>query len=200
MIVSHSVFEAEQAKYRKIWADPDYRVVSFGEQMVGPFLSMTGAGPGTSIVDVGCGTGRAAKKFNDLLMNVAAVDATREALDADVSQIVDERQIRFVESCLWHNWQGQVGDVGYAYCCDVMEHIPTEFTMLVAAMCIAMSGRAFFHINFDQDVFGDRIGQRLHLTIQPFTWWRDRLAELGRLIDARDMLGRGIFLVEGRQP
>jgi hypothetical protein len=54
-------------------------------------------------------------------------------------------------------------------------------------------GSAFFSISFNQDVMGEMIGEPLHLTVQPFTWWRDTFRELGTLYEARDILGEGIF-------
>ena len=77
----------------------------------------------------------------------------------------------------------------------MLEHIPTEYTMLVIERCLEAAPVSFFHISFDPDSFGQYIGQPLHLTQQPFAWWRDRLGELGALVDARDLLGHGIFLL-----
>jgi hypothetical protein len=35
----------------------------------------------------------------------------------------------------------------------------------------------------------------LHQTVQPFTWWRDSLKELGTIVEARDLLTDAAFLV-----
>lgn len=198
-ITTFSPYDVEKAKYRKMWDVPDYRVTSFGEQFIGAFLQLTGVRPGMSVVDVGCGTGRASLKMAQLLMDVTMVDMSADALDKEVRESLGgELHLKFIESCLWHSWGLKTGPVDMTYCCDVLEHIPAEFTMLVAAMCVDIADRAFFHINFDPDYFGSKIGEKLHLTVQPFEWWRDRLAELGRLVEARDMLGRGMFLIDRR--
>lgn len=194
-IATCSVYEQERLKYARVWQEVEaYRITSFGEQLVGPFLALSGVQPGARIVDVGCGTGRAGLKFAELLMAVVLVDATRDALDRSVAAEVERYRIGFVESCLWREWGLEPQD--WAYCCDVLEHIPTEFTMLVVARCLQAAPRAFFHINFEPDSFGRAIGDVLHLTVQPFVWWRDRLAEVGRLVEARDLLGTGLFILE----
>jgi SAM-dependent methyltransferase len=200
-IATTSVYEPERAKYVRLWQDvPAYRTVSYGEQLVGPFLAMTGAKPGQSIVDVGCGTGRASLKFAELLMYVTALDATMDAFDDAVSDyigVAPPGRLTCLEACVWQDWP-TVSRVhrDFVYCCDVLEHIPEAFTMLVVARCLQAAPVAFFHINFDPDGFGQTIGTTLHLTVKPFAWWRDRLAELGRLTEARDLLGSGMFLLE----
>ncbi|MHA2085554.1 MAG: hypothetical protein ACXABD_17500 [Candidatus Thorarchaeota archaeon] len=53
----------------------------------------------------------------------------------------------------------------------------------------------FFSIAFAPDYFGRFVGEPLHLNVKPFVWWRDRLAGMGNLIEARDLLGEGVFYV-----
>lgn len=193
-----SVFQPEREKYTRLWREhDDYRTVSFGDQLVGPFLALTGANPGQSLVDVGCGTGRAALKFATLGLDTTMIDLSPLALDSDVRAALDapELPLDFHEACLWRDWASHI-DADYAYCCDVLEHIPIEFTMLVVANCLTAAPTAFLHINFDPDHFGQVIGDTLHLTVKPFVWWRDRLAEIGTLTEARDLLGHGLFLLE----
>lgn len=194
MVQTCSVFAAEQEKYQRMWRDVEaYRAVSFGSQLVGPFLALSGAKPGQRIVDVGCGTGRASVTFAELQLRPTLVDATIDALDPAA------RHLPFVESCLWRNWIDPIGEEhDFAYCCDVLEHIPPEFTMLVVERCLQAAPSAFLHINFEPDAFGRSIGEPLHLTVQPFTWWRDRLGELGTLTEARDLLGSGFFFLHRR--
>jgi SAM-dependent methyltransferase len=203
-IVTCSPFDAECQKYEKVWREVEaYRQWSPGEDLLGPFLALTGARPGQRIVDVGCGTGRAALTLTGLLLHVTLVDATPTALDPEVHWHVDKQDLPvdffFRGMCLWRDWVPllQVAH-DFSYCCDVLEHIPQEFTMLVVERCLSAAPLAFFSICFDADGFGQTIGVPLHLTVKDFEWWRDRLGELGQLIEARDLLGRGIFLLRRR--
>ncbi len=200
MINTQSVFEAEREKYEALWQGVEgYRKVSFGEMLVGPFLALTGAKPGQNIVDVGCGVGRASLTFSKLKIRTLMIDLSIECLDPEVKQALDvddEGLLDFIETCVWGRWV-RFPPYDYAYCCDVLEHIPTEFTMLVVERCLQAAKKVFLHINFDPDHFGQTIGQPLHLTVKPFEWWRDRLADLGNLTEARDMLGHGLFILEG---
>jgi hypothetical protein len=34
--------------------------------------------------------------------------------------------------------------------------------------------------------------------VQPFKWWLEHLTALGRVIDARDLCGAGLFVVQKR--
>lgn len=81
------------------------------------------------------------------------------------------------------------------YCCDVMEHIPTEYTMLVVDNLASICTKGlFFSIALVPDQFGMWVGESLHKTVQPFTWWRDRLKEFGT-VEGRDLLNTGIYWV-----
>ena len=85
----------------------------------------------------------------------------------------------------------------YGFCCDVMEHIPTEYTMLVIDRIMSSCRTAWFQIALVPDQFGVTIGQTLHLSVQPFTWWLDHLrGGIGRVTDARDLCGQALFVVE----
>lgn len=195
MLHTCSVFEPERIKYTRIWRELEaYRSVSFGEMLVGPFLALTGMKPGQAIVDVGCGPGRAALKFSGLGIVTTMIDLDIDALDPEVRSALSDR-LTFRPACLWHDWPSDL-DADVAYCCDVLEHIPVEFAMLVVANCLTAAPKAFFHINFDPDYFGKTIGETLHISQFPFDWWRDRLAEIGTLTEARDMLGHGLFVIE----
>jgi hypothetical protein len=84
----------------------------------------------------------------------------------------------------------------YVYCTDVLEHIPPQFTMLAIDQMLRVAKQALFlSVCLRADGFGAWIGQPLHQTVQPFTWWRDSLRELGMVVEARDLLTDAVFLV-----
>jgi trans-aconitate methyltransferase len=187
--VSIRAIEAE--KYRQMWGVSDYREVAPGEDYLGVLLGL-GLQPGCRVVDVGCGTGRASVQLNRLMIQTTLVDHVSDARDAEA------RSLPFVEACLWDDWPAQTGPHDVAYCADVMEHIPEALTMLVVQRCLEAAPIAVLLIAHEPDMMGAHIGQPLHLTVRPFTWWRDHLAELGELQEARDLCGRGIYVLRRR--
>jgi hypothetical protein len=157
--------------YEQMWAIAPYADHSPGERFLPVFLDLVGDARGT-VLDAG-----------DL--SAAGVVPAASAFP-------------FIETPLWGDLRARVGAArDWVYCCDVLEHIPTAFTMLAAARMIEVCRRgAFFSICLQPDVFGSWVGQPLHQTVQSFTWWRDALGELGRVTDCRDLAATGLYFVE----
>jgi hypothetical protein len=85
------------------------------------------------------------------------------------------------------------------YCTDVLEHIPTQFTMLAVEQMLRVARRGVFvAVSVVPDTFGVWAGKALHQTVQSYTWWKDSLSEIGLVTDARDLLHAGTFYVEPR--
>lgn len=180
-----------------MFAVDSYSNESPGEIFLPLFLGMAKPKKGQTVLDAGCGSGKGALALskNPLNLWVEMVDL--------VDARVDEAKIDIPFTgglCLWNTKQVTArGTYDWIYCCDVLEHIPTEFTMLVVANLLAVSRRGIFlSIALEPDNFGALIGRSLHKTVQPFTWWRDRLDELGHVIECRDLLSNGVYLVEAR--
>lgn len=181
---------AEAQKYEQAWSLPGYATHSPGVQWAELFGEIAQPGPNQTVYDLGCGNGAGGKALAERYGLAAAyVDHVR----------VEGVPEPFIEQCLWDDlisrWDGPFW---YGYCCDVLEHIPPQFTMLAARRMLEACDQVFFSVSFRPDSFGAFIGQPLHLTVQPFSWWRDALAEVGELLEARDLLGEGVFLVRGR--
>jgi SAM-dependent methyltransferase len=182
----------EREKYSELWRDvPEYRTYSPGLENVERFMSVMKPAYGATLIDVGCGTGGAGLKLTGHGLNVTYLDITDAGLDPQIDRK------RFIESAIWKNWRGQRW-FDYGFCCDVMEHIPTEYTMLSLKNIIDGCMQSWFQIAFVPDEFGRAVGAPLHLTVQPFTWWRDRIGALGTLTDARDLGAQGVFVVARR--
>lgn len=185
---------AERTRYEEVWGSlPQYATYSPGEQWHEAFMAMTGTTMAGSLLDAGCGTGRAGVIFRDRGFRVSLCDITDVGLDETA------RDLPFYPICLWDHLRRTVGFYDWVYCTDVMEHLPTEWTMLTLVRLLECCRRgAFFSIALLPDQFGGVLGYPLHQTVQPFTWWRDRLNEVGQVVEARDLLNTGLYLVKPR--
>ena len=201
MITTHPVSLAERAKYAKVWALPDYSRFSPGADAVDWVLAewpipWASNPAGKWVLDVGCGAGRAGAKFAAKGCRVTLIDWGLDGCAVPLPE-----GLPTLDTCLWHDWPPRLGaQADLAYCVDVMEHLPTEFTMAAVRQMLRAARLVFLQIALFNDTFGDKVHETLHLTIQPFHWWRDRLADLGaEVIDARDCLESGSFLLRGNQ-
>lgn len=183
-----SLAATEQSKYEKVWQVPEYRLFSPGEQMLPLFRQMVRPRRKGTLIDIGCGTGRASQALTNAGWQVTQMDFADNARDSQM--------LPFLHANIWEPWPtSSHWDQGY--CCDVMEHLPPVYVNAALTNIFQHCHRVFFSIHFGPDNFGKTIGHPLHLTIQPFTWWRDKLREFGVLRNARDLLGVGAFDVEG---
>lgn len=198
MVKVHSVHYGDLAKrerelYEKVWADiPEYGEVSPGLDAVDQFIDVLKPPFGASILDVGCGTGAAGLKLTERGLSVHYLDITDAGLDPRI------KRSRFIEQPLWKPF-GDAQFWDFVYCCDVMEHIHEEFSMLAVNNLLQhCSDRAWFQVALVADEFGKAIGQPLHVNVKDFVWWRDHLAALGNLVEARDMGMKAVYVVERR--
>lgn len=184
-----SVLQRERDLYEKVWTLDQYGVMSPGEEFAEAFFQMVGGelyGTDT-MLDAGCGAGKGALALSKRGLQPFLVDLV------DV-RCEEAKRFAFKRTSLWTL---DVPLQDWGYCCDVMEHLPKEYTMLAASRILnAVKHGAFFSIALVPDNMGVFVGEPLHKTVEPFTWWRDRLAELGRIIECRDLLSNGLYLVE----
>lgn len=154
----------EKEKYEKIWAFEEYHTHSPGESIYPDAREYIEGG---SVIDFGCGTGRATKKFIDDGLDATGVDFVK-ALEEDIP---------FVNVNLWEDL-GDLLVADHGYCCDVMEHIPTEKVKAVLKnISDHVIDGCFFQIALFHDNMGNLIGERLHLTVKPSEWWIEVLSE-----------------------
>jgi 2-polyprenyl-3-methyl-5-hydroxy-6-metoxy-1,4-benzoquinol methylase len=195
----------DRAKYEELGAVAAYSVHSPGERYAPMFCELVGVGDerGT-VLDAGCCTGKgglvlAAAGFDVTLCDYTAANLAPETKHLPfklVRTLWDREAMRQVALHVGH-WGRTTFD--YAFCCDVMEHIPREFTMLTAHNLMAITRHgAFFSIALTPDGYGAWVGRQLHETVESFVWWRDRLKEFGTLEDARDLGHVGIYYVRPR--
>lgn len=201
-----SIQQRETDTYAELWGSVSaYRRNSPGEQFAGVFHGIVNDA-GATVLDAGCGEGRGMVGLAKLGYRVAGLDITDAGLSAEA------KAHPFLRETIWNDLRPAVyllhvghpevfaaDGVDYIYCCDVLEHLPTQFTMLAVDQLLRVAKKGvFLSIFFIQDGYGPWVGRHLHLTVQPFVWWRDALREIGSVVDARDCHEFGLFYVRAR--
>ena len=166
----------EQDKYRRMWDVAGYRVKSPGELLVPTFLKHAAWVNGESLVDAGCGSGRAGFELAKAGFKVTLMDITRNALDPSFAK----GQMPFVQHCLW---EPTTLRFDWAYCCDVAEHLPTEWVDASLDNMFGMVIRGMFmQIALWPEGWGAKIGETLHLTIKSASWWIERIEKRANIV------------------
>jgi SAM-dependent methyltransferase len=158
--------EQERLKYEKTWDRRNYRLNSPGERSVPQFLSKDPE-RGT-LIDFGCGTGRATRKLINSGFDAFGVDIANNAVDTGIPVEV---------ACLWE----KKFSAKWAYSCDVLEHIPTEH--IDAVLDNMDTENCFLRVHLHEDKFGKTIGEVLHLTVKPHEWWLEKISKRWNIIE-----------------
>jgi SAM-dependent methyltransferase len=198
-----SILATERATYQDVWQGlSEYAEYSPGETCLPIFLEHSGAdGKGRTVLDVGAGSGKASVKLAEAGFNVRMVDITNAGL------VPEAQALPYADACIWHDLSPAVRAFGhpnrtradYVYCCDVLEHVPEQFTMLAIDQMLRVAKYGLFlGVALRQDEWGVWIGKHLHQTVKQFVWWRDSIKELGAMVEARDMIGAATFFVRPR--
>ncbi len=171
----------EKAKYDLIWSQyPSYRDCSPGEVFAPFFLRYFSSElkPVQSIIDFGCGTGRAANAFIAQHLDVRLVDFSPHCLDEQISALVHlcPESLSFTEACLW-KLPETLKAAEWIYCCDVLEHIPQRrINQVLKGMAERMKLGGYLSICLQEDLSGKQLGFPLHLTVKDRTWWLKKLS------------------------
>lgn len=200
MVAHLTVEDRERRLYEDVWQGVrEYGTHAPGEVYAPLFLDMARPSLSDSILDAGCGSGKGA-----LALKAAGFSDVR-LCDLTASGLVpDAYDLPFRPACLWRPLRPQLwyrfgGRFDWVYCCDVLEHIPTPFTMLVIHQLLEVTRYGLFlSISLVPDSFGAWVGQPLHQTVQNFVQWREQLNAVGKVKECRDLLNAGLYLVEPR--
>lgn len=189
--------EKEAEKYRRMWSNRNYASYSPGAELVGKFINVIKPRKRATIIDFGCGSGKASLLLAVFGLKVIAIDFAENCLDEDIKEIIDNghQPIKFVKANLWNIPANVMGH--YGYCTDVLEHIPTEKIDLTLENILKCAKSVFFQISLVDDEFGKTIGEPLHLTVKPFDWWLNKFKEIGTVLFAHDAGTSAIFYVNG---
>jgi 2-polyprenyl-3-methyl-5-hydroxy-6-metoxy-1,4-benzoquinol methylase len=191
-----SLVTTERQTYEHMWALSAYSENSPGETWLPLFLDMARPSVNAFVLDAGCGSGKGALALRAAGCRVMLCDLTEAGL------LPETAGLPFLKAVLWDDLRPffDIATEGhgfdYVYCCDVLEHIPTPFTMLVISRLLEAAPKVFLSISLMPDQFGVWVGKPLHQTVQTFPQWRDQLNTLGRVVEARDLLHTGVYLVE----
>lgn len=182
----------ERDKYNEIWTTvPDYRKISPGLENVERFMKIIQPKLGERVIDIGAGECKAGLEFEKKGLRSWYLDITDAAKPKEVEDS------KFILSPLWGDWRFSYNNHkwDYGFCCDVLEHMPPEYTMLCLDRILSNCRISWLQISLIEDGFGASIGETLHLTVRPFDWWLIRLGTLGKVLDARDLLNAGLYIV-----
>jgi len=192
----------EQLMYQKCWNIPEYRKWSPGEGCVEQFLEAIDRDELKTLIDFGCGTGRAGYKlWQDGQFDVTLMDFAWNCLDANIKERIDGSNpvqgLTFVE----HDITKKTAlKADYGYCCDVMEHIPEDQVDDVLETILTAATDVFFQICTTKDHFGNHpdINHPLHVCVHGYQWWLKKLMRHGvRIHRSLERPGHVIFFVSG---
>lgn len=189
-----SLAAQERETYEAVWAVPAYTTSgSPGAQLLPLFLDMMAerkAWHGDSVLDAGCGAGAGALALQAEGFRVTLADIT----DAGLSD--EARTLPFHQVPLWTDLRRVAGYHDWVYCCDVLEHVPPALTMLVVSRLLEVARKGvFLSIGLVPDVFGVWVGKPLHRSLWSYTEWRSLLNTVGTVVESRDLLINGVYLV-----
>jgi tetratricopeptide (TPR) repeat protein len=173
------IIEKEKEKYLTAWS-MDNRVYAdyspgFELSHTINFLDFFKAENVKTILDAGIGSGKLCKKMISMGFDCYGLDIVDNCLDEDLSHLKDKI---LTVGTLWDQTLFEENRFNAIVCTDVLEHIPTNYIYSVLNNFYRWSNRfLFLQIALFDDNFGKSIGQPLHLTVKPKSWWDKQITK-----------------------
>ena len=165
--------ESERKKYEKVFSFPGYGAMGHGRPIAQYLIERSKP---TTIADLGCGRGGSFEPYLNAGYKIIPVDHCDVMTDENRNK---KGVLPFWKANLWND---DLPVVDYAICTDVMEHIPeARVTKTVSNIARSVKTGCLWSICHVKDVWGDRIGDRLHMTIQPLSWWENELRKFWKI-------------------
>lgn len=168
--------ESERAKYEKVYTFPGYGRLGHGLK-IAPQLIQRASTRGV-LGDFGCGRGGSFQPYIDAGFTIQPVDH----VDALIPPWTDHPKVLpvFVANL----WADDLPAVDYGICTDVMEHIPEPHVAeTVANLALSIKNGCLWSICHVADVWGSRVGEKLHMTVREHAWWLQELERHWRLVE-----------------
>lgn len=170
----------EFEKYEKIWTQvPEYRENSPAEDLIPLFLwhFREEIHIGQTLLDLGCGPARSTPLLQKAGLAVSLVDISINSLDPEIFIKVHRAgsELLFHQESLWE-LSSEIVSADWIICFDVLEHLPEEkIEDVLKGIRERMRLGGAFSITLCADLFGESIGEQLHLTVKPAQWWKDHI-------------------------
>jgi len=172
--------------YERCYDSPTYRQHSPGLHLVHEFWDWATPYKTQTLIDWGCGTGRASWDLACRGLNVTAVDFAKNCLDSEIAE-KDSDSFRFLLQDITKPLDIEQPSF-YGYCVDVLEHVPEEDIDNVLDLILFTSKNVYFNISCIEDNHGERKeieGEEphpLHCTVYGYAWWLKKFVDRGATI------------------